>query len=148
MGTSKQLISALAKSDALDRLLIISALAFFFLVVLFVIKQRVVDRGLRIALWWTRYLPDFSSGADLVRKESGGDGLSNGASSIIVVVSSAVAQTSSLSIASAHPEVQTILSESEMTLQPTEISLSHISLFSALSADPERSTPISTHDEL
>jgi protein transport protein SEC20 len=57
MGTSKQLITALEKSDWLDRLLIITALIFFFLVVLFILKQRIVDRGLRIALWWTRLLP-------------------------------------------------------------------------------------------
>ncbi|KAG5730096.1 hypothetical protein E4T56_gene1862 [Termitomyces sp. T112] len=60
MGTSKQLITALAKSDWIDRVLIISAFVFFLLVVLFVIKQRIVDRGLRLAFWWTRFLPDFS----------------------------------------------------------------------------------------
>ncbi|KAG5339776.1 hypothetical protein C0989_003576 [Termitomyces sp. Mn162] len=60
MGTSKQLITALEKSDWIDRVLIISAFVFFLLVVLFVIKQRIVDRGLRLAFWWTRFLPDFS----------------------------------------------------------------------------------------
>ncbi|KAH0580806.1 hypothetical protein J132_01130 [Termitomyces sp. J132] len=59
-GTSKQLITALEKSDWIDRVLIISAFVFFLLVVLFVIKQRIVDRGLRLAFWWTRFLPDFS----------------------------------------------------------------------------------------
>jgi protein transport protein SEC20 len=57
MGTSKQLITALEKSDWLDRLLIITALVFFFLVVLFILKQRIVNRGFRIAFWWTRFLP-------------------------------------------------------------------------------------------
>jgi len=65
MGTSKQLITALEKSDWLDRVLIIFALFFFFLVVLFILKQRIVDRGLRIAFWWTRFLPDFSGDAQL-----------------------------------------------------------------------------------
>jgi protein transport protein SEC20 len=62
MDTSKQLIIALEKSDWLDRLLILSGLGFFLLVVLFILKQRIVDRGLRIAFWWTRFLPDVKSG--------------------------------------------------------------------------------------
>ena len=45
--TSKTLITALSRADTLDRLLIGAALVFFWLVVLFVIKERVVDRGLR-----------------------------------------------------------------------------------------------------
>lgn len=61
MSTSKQLITALEKSDWLDRILIISGFVFFLLVVLFILKQRIIDRGLKIAFWWTRFLPDFSS---------------------------------------------------------------------------------------
>ena len=57
LGASKQLVTALEKADWLDRLLIFAALAFFALVVLFILKQRIVDRGLRIAFWWTRLLP-------------------------------------------------------------------------------------------
>jgi protein transport protein SEC20 len=60
MSTSKQLITALEKSDWLDRILIISGFVFFLLVVLFILKQRIVDRGLKIAFWWTRFLPDFT----------------------------------------------------------------------------------------
>jgi len=60
MSTSKQLITALEKADWLDRMLILSGFFFFILVVLFILKQRIVDRGLRIAFWWTRFLPDFS----------------------------------------------------------------------------------------
>ena len=61
MSTSKQLITALEKSDWLDRILIISGFVFFLLVVLFILKQRIIDRGLKVAFWWTRFLPDFSS---------------------------------------------------------------------------------------
>jgi len=61
MGTSKQLITALEKSDWLDRVLILSAVAFFIIVVLFILKERFVDRTLRIAFWWTRFLPSFGS---------------------------------------------------------------------------------------
>ena len=57
LGASKQLVTALEKADWLDRLLIFAALAFFALVVLFILKQRIVDRGLRLAFWWTRLLP-------------------------------------------------------------------------------------------
>ena len=57
MGVSKQLITALEKSDWLDKILIIAALVFFFLVVLFILKERILDRGLRVAFWWTKYLP-------------------------------------------------------------------------------------------
>ena len=57
IGTSKQLVTALEQTDWLDRVLIISALVFFGLVVLFVLKQRILDRGLRIAFWWTRFVP-------------------------------------------------------------------------------------------
>ena len=61
MSTSKQLITALEKSDWVDRILIISGFVFFLLVVLFILKQRIIDRGLRVAFWWTRFIPDFSS---------------------------------------------------------------------------------------
>ncbi|KAI9567538.1 Sec20-domain-containing protein [Boletus coccyginus] len=57
IGTSKQLVTALEQTDWLDRVLIISALVFFGLVVLFVLKQRILDRGLRIVFWWTKFLP-------------------------------------------------------------------------------------------
>ncbi|EIW78377.1 Sec20-domain-containing protein [Coniophora puteana RWD-64-598 SS2] len=60
MGTSKQLITALERTDWLDRVIILAALAFFFLVVLFILKQRILDRGIRIAFWWTRFLPSAS----------------------------------------------------------------------------------------
>jgi protein transport protein SEC20 len=61
LGTSKQLITALEKTDWLDRIIIISGLVVFGLVVLFILKQRIVDRGLRIAFFWTRLLPSSGS---------------------------------------------------------------------------------------
>ncbi|OBZ67837.1 hypothetical protein A0H81_12415 [Grifola frondosa] len=60
MVTSKHLITALERSDWLDRLVIVAGLAFFVLVVLFILKQRIVDRGVRIAFWWMRFIPEFS----------------------------------------------------------------------------------------
>ncbi|KAG1770234.1 Sec20-domain-containing protein [Suillus occidentalis] len=61
IGTSKELITTLEKTDWLDRILIISGLVFFGLVVLFILKQRIIDRGLRIAFFWTRLLPSSGS---------------------------------------------------------------------------------------
>ncbi|KAJ8595855.1 hypothetical protein M405DRAFT_806476, partial [Rhizopogon salebrosus TDB-379] len=63
IGTSKQLITVLEKTDWLDRVLIISALVFVGLVVLFILKSRIIDRGLRIAFFWTRLLPSSSARA-------------------------------------------------------------------------------------
>jgi protein transport protein SEC20 len=65
MDTGRQLIRLMEKADWMDRLLIFAALAFFFLVVLFILKQRIVDRGLRIAFFWTRFIPDFGGDASL-----------------------------------------------------------------------------------
>jgi protein transport protein SEC20 len=39
MGTSKQLIVALERSDWLDRMLILSGIMFFSVIVLFILKQ-------------------------------------------------------------------------------------------------------------
>ncbi len=71
MDTSKQLITALEKTDWMDRVLIISGLVFFTLVVLLILKQRLVDRGIRIAFWWTRFIPDFGGDEVLVSMEEG-----------------------------------------------------------------------------
>ena len=57
LTASKQLVTALEKADRMDKLLIMAGLVFFFLVVLFILKQRVLDRGIRIALFWTRFIP-------------------------------------------------------------------------------------------
>ncbi|CAK5273838.1 unnamed protein product [Mycena citricolor] len=66
LDTSKHLVTALEKADTLDRLLIGAALVLFILVVLFILKQRIFDRGMRVAFWWTRFLPDFSGDGDLL----------------------------------------------------------------------------------
>jgi len=57
LTVSKPLVTALEKADRMDKLLIMAGLVFFFLVVLFILKQRVIDRGIRIALFWTRFIP-------------------------------------------------------------------------------------------
>ncbi|EDR08052.1 uncharacterized protein LACBIDRAFT_297688 [Laccaria bicolor S238N-H82] len=71
MITSKHLVTALEKSDWLDRVIIISTFMFFLLLVMFILKQRFVDRGLRMALWWTSFIPDFSGDEALLKSEDG-----------------------------------------------------------------------------
>ncbi|KAJ3736629.1 Sec20-domain-containing protein [Lentinula guzmanii] len=60
MDASQQLITALQKSDRMDRLLIFFGLLCFFLSVSIVLKERVLDRSVRLAFWWTRFLPSGS----------------------------------------------------------------------------------------
>lgn len=57
LTTSKTLVTALEKSDWLDRLLILSSLAFFLLTVAYILKKRIIDKGLWLAFWWVKYLP-------------------------------------------------------------------------------------------
>lgn len=109
MGTSKQLITALEKSDWLDRVLIFSAFTFFILVVLFIVKQRILNRSLRVALWWTRFLPDFSGDAELLRMEKGGVVISSGISTTSAIVSSIMSTAAAVaaSLSSASPPIPT-----------------------------------------
>ncbi|TFK73484.1 Sec20-domain-containing protein, partial [Pluteus cervinus] len=70
MGTSKQLVTALEKADWIDRLLILAGFAFFILTVLFILKQRIFDKGVYLAFWWTRFIPNpFSRRISLVDDE-------------------------------------------------------------------------------
>jgi len=95
LGTSKQLVTALEKADWLDRILIFAALTFFVLVVLFILKQRIVDRGLRIAFWWTRFLPSIGrSDSPFDAKEVIADKAAVTSQSVAAVVSSIIATSS------------------------------------------------------
>ena len=99
LGTSKQLVTALEKADWLDRLLIFACLAFFCLVVLFILKQRIVDRGLRIAFWWTRLLPSMDRGVPKeVTMEKGAVTLQ----SVAMVTSSTIAATAAALVSQVH----------------------------------------------
>ncbi|KAH9939551.1 Sec20-domain-containing protein [Amylocystis lapponica] len=96
MVTSKHLITALQKSDWLDRMLVLAGLAFFVVVVLFILKQRLVDRSLRIAFWWTRFIPDFGGDEALVRMEAG-DALGKGvAGAVSTVLATATASSATV----------------------------------------------------
>ncbi|KAL4249862.1 Sec20-domain-containing protein [Abortiporus biennis] len=160
MVTSKHLITALEKSDWLDRLLILAALLFFILVVLFILKQRLVDRSLRIVLFWTRFIPSSSKAklADAMEKGSASalNGVLTGTSSILLssVVSTASIATSSLSLS---PVKRSIGSESDTTISdiletavPEPMTTEESSATSTSSLDDAVDSPIvvTEHDEL
>jgi protein transport protein SEC20 len=103
LGASKQLVTALEKADWLDRLLIFAGLAFFALVVLFILKQRIVDRGLRIAFWWTRLLPYMDrGGAKGVTMEQAMEKGTVTLQSVAVVTSSTIAATAAALVSQVH----------------------------------------------
>ena len=107
LSTSKHLIIALEKSDWLDRLLIFAAVAFFFLVVLLILKQRVVDKGIRIAFWWTRFLPDFSS--DVKQFKANLADASTIAATVTTFTTASFATTTGLLSTSPEPALSTII---------------------------------------
>lgn len=141
--TSKQLITALEKADWTDRLLILAALSFFILIVLFILKQRIVDRGIRIAFWWTRFLPlpDFSGDEALLAQEEGnaGIGVKEVVQTVATTVSSLLASTVLSSAAtSASPlaqiDKQADSASSTLTspsLSPSSVSSPHMSVSSS-----------------
>ncbi|KDQ58738.1 hypothetical protein JAAARDRAFT_57628 [Jaapia argillacea MUCL 33604] len=126
LGTSKELVTILEKSDWLDRLLIISALVFFFVVTLFIVKQRVIDRGLRVALWWTRFIPSAGNSDLVFDKAEKGEGI---VSAIVTTTSSLASPLSTMS----GEGSSTITTGSSVVASVTEV-LSRTS--SALSVEP------------
>lgn len=131
--TSKHLVTALEKADWLDRLLIISAFIFFLLVVLFILKQRFVDRGIRLMFWWTRFIPDFSGDAELLLREEAKAKVMEAASvvsSVAAVISTSVAGVVSSTVASPEPVIP---SPSSAAFDPAETASS------TADADPDES---------
>ena len=156
LGTSKQLVTALEKADWLDRLLIFAGLAFFALVVLFILKQRIVDRGLRIAFWWTRLLPSMDRGDSLENVTM--EKASVTSQSLAVVTSSTIAATAAALVSQVDHAVEsdrTVLSttstlETDPLPTPADLSLAGFELLAATSTLQVGETPSSEsiHDEL
>ncbi|KAJ2925392.1 hypothetical protein H1R20_g11719, partial [Candolleomyces eurysporus] len=137
--TSKHLVTALEKADWLDRLLIISAFVFFLLVVLFILKQRFVDRGIRLMFWWTRFIPDFSGDAELLMEEEEGrakvvEAVSSVATAAAVTASSVVGVVSSM--VGSHSQEPVLDSPSSVVDPPASSSTA--------TADVDPDEPIST----
>jgi protein transport protein SEC20 len=162
LGTSKQLVTALEKADWLDRILLFAALAFFMLVILFILKQRVVDRGLRIAFWWTRFLLSMDRGDSQfgVKEDTIEKGITITqdavavASSIVVSTATALVTHTAYAAGSDWSALSTSTPDGHMG-----DTLSHISpgpsvvdssLFATTTTPHMRETPLpgSTHDEL
>ena len=158
MTTSKHLITALEKSDWMDRMLIFAGLIFFVLVVLFILKQRLVDRSLRIALWWTRFIPDFSGDEALLAMEKGEVSLT--ASSVVATASAVVTTVAtvaaSLASSVAYVESTDLLASSMEASTAVSDIPSTVASEPSASPDPDATTassvPLDTtsgsHDEL
>ncbi|KAG8981479.1 hypothetical protein FRB94_008779 [Tulasnella sp. JGI-2019a] len=61
LNTSKALVTAMERSDWLDRLFIFSSLALFLMVAAYIVKKRLIDKGVWLAFWWVKYIPFPSS---------------------------------------------------------------------------------------
>ncbi|KAH9807095.1 Sec20-domain-containing protein [Melampsora americana] len=57
LTTSRQLITSIQRADVLDRLILGAALAFFMLVCLYILKKRILDRGLSLISTVSRIKP-------------------------------------------------------------------------------------------
>jgi protein transport protein SEC20 len=160
LGASKQLVTALEKADWLDRLLIFAGLAFFALVVLFILKQRIVDRGLRIAFWWTRLLPSRDRGdSNLATQEAMVEKGYITPQSVAEVASSTIAATATAIMSQVHHAAESdwnalSASPSEMDTLPTsaDIDSAVSDLFASTSTSESEigETPAleGIHDEL
>lgn len=147
MTTSKHLITALEKSDWLDRLLILAGLVFFILTVLFILKQRLIDRSLRIAFWWTRFIPDFSGDEALLKMEEGSGTVSSltvAATSVVTTVATSlslaasVAKSTVVTQATDIPSTHDTLSEILETLSSTTLASMTTTTSLATSPDEKR----------
>jgi len=116
--TSKQLVTALEKADRIDKLLIMAGLVFFFLVVLFILKQRVIDRGIRMALFWTRFIPRRAKSIESVLERGDlkvAETATSIATSITALAASVLSSTSVTGLvesmsSSSYPAVETLSS--------------------------------------
>ncbi|KZT07077.1 uncharacterized protein LAESUDRAFT_736621 [Laetiporus sulphureus 93-53] len=145
LDTSKHLITALEKSDWLDRLLVLAGLFFFLLVVAFILKQRIVDRSIRIAFWWTRFLPSLSSDEGLLRAEEG-KGFVNSLITSALTTAPAVAVSSA-----AFSQFTTMTTTASEELGPTEQATFNPILeevITSSSQDPVEVTPSAESDDL
>lgn len=126
LTTSKTLVTALEKSDWLDRLLILSSLAFFLLVVAYVLKKRIIDKGLWLAFWWVKYLPlpspSITTAAVRSKSAEAIQGVTTTAAAVIVTALSS-ASTPSLAppVPSVvdHEKVESLIDKLAQEIQPS-----------------------------
>lgn len=164
LNVSKAIITSLERADYIDRLLIVAALLFFVLVCAFIIKRRVLDKGLRIVSFVGRLVPRgakskasqsaIKSASSLASVAmSTATALLSTASTIAAVASSSVSASSSNSasetMASPIPEatstpiideVYDSISSSTEDFTPTYMPTTPAMTSTASSAAPEEST--------
>ncbi|KAJ3895269.1 Sec20-domain-containing protein [Lentinula edodes] len=133
MDASKQLITALQKSDRMDRLLIFFGLILFFLSVSIVLKERVLDRSVRLAFWWTRFLPSGKSPVFI----------SNVSSSVVSGASTSLPETTIIAYTSSVLATATAAATSLTSiLLPTPESASDGDFLSSVTVDFTQALPI------
>lgn len=105
LNTSKALVTALERSDWLDRLLIFASLALFLMVAAYIVKKRLIDKGVWLAFWWVKYVPFPSSKASRADKaldlvEKGINSSSGQVAQSVVTAAASVATAASVAAAS------------------------------------------------
>jgi protein transport protein SEC20 len=114
LETSKGLITALERTDWLDRVLILGALGVFLLACAWIVKVRVFDRAVGIAFWWVRFMPSLGGAEDRLMEE-----LERGARAVAAAgsTSSTLAGGTRTTLASAVSQTaSSVLSEASATL--------------------------------
>lgn len=106
LNTSKAIINSLERADTLDRLLILAALVLFGLVCAWIIKRRVLDRGLRIFSLASRLIPRASVFQKAFRSLTT-DAPSQMIAATNVASSMAIAMSSTISVAIAASQSMT-----------------------------------------
>lgn len=141
-------------------MLILSGVVFFFLVVGFILKQRILDRGLRIALWWTKYVPNFGGDEELMSKmEKGVEGLTNMVKGVtdtttpaaVTAVASTVAahvSSASSSVLTENSTASTTRDASSSLSKPLSSVLDSVIGSTTLSERPEVTSSSILRDEL
>ncbi|EAU89292.1 hypothetical protein CC1G_03557 [Coprinopsis cinerea okayama7 len=154
--TTRTIVTALEKSDWLDRVLILSAFGFFLLVVLFIVKQRVVDRGVGMVLWWFKWIPGIGYSTSSVMAGSGVDlekGVKAAASTVSTATSlgSVIASSVVAAASSAMSTQSSSVDSSSLPSEPSDTTISStlsIAVSTASEEDTPRTTSTINHEEL
>jgi protein transport protein SEC20 len=136
LKTSRGLITALERTDWLDRVLILGGLVVFSLACAWIVKVRVVDRAVGVAFWWVRFMQSLSGEEERMMDalERGATGaaestLSTLASGVTSGLATAAAQTMSSVLGGAATltssvDVETAISRLGGAILDTSTSLS------------------------
>lgn len=144
LDTSKNLIVALERTDWLDRMLIIGALAVFLLACGWIIKVRVFDRAVRIAFWWVKWMPSFGDDHIIDELEKGARLVTSTFTSVSASVTSVLSSVVPTSIEVDGTSITEVASASANATSAIQESVSSITAAEGLSAPTSLVTEIST----